>query len=49
MIRQANQIAAAAEFQSGRRTLKQKYGYGDLADCYVDLARELLKKLETNQ
>lgn len=49
MIRQADQIAAAAEFQSGRRTLKQKYGYGDLADRYVDLARELLKKLEIDE
>ena len=46
VIRQADQIAAAAEFQSGRRTLKQKYGYGDLADRYVDLAKELLVKLE---
>lgn len=46
VIRQANQIAAAAEFQSGRRTLKQKYGYGDLAERYGDLAKELLDKLE---
>lgn len=46
VIRQADQIAAAAEFQTGRRTLKQKYGYGDLADRYVDLAQELLAKLE---
>ena len=46
IIRQANQIAAAAEFQSGRRTLKQKYGYGDLAERYTDLAREFLGKLE---
>jgi chromosome partitioning protein len=46
VIRQANQIAAAAEMQTGRRTLKQKYGYGDLAIRYVDLARELLHKLE---
>ena len=49
VIRQADQIAAAAEFQSGRRTLKQKYGYGDLADRYVDLARELLEKLEMDE
>ncbi len=46
VIRQANQIAAAAEMQSSRRTLKQKYGYGDLAERYVDLAKELLDKLE---
>jgi chromosome partitioning protein len=46
VIRQADQIAAAAEFQSTRRTLKQKYGYGDLAERYIDLARELMAKLE---
>lgn len=46
VVRQANQIAAAAELQPGRRTLKQKYGYGDLAVRYVELAQELLKKLE---
>lgn len=46
VIRQANQIAAAAELQSSRRTLKQKYGYGDLATRYIDLAQELLEKLE---
>ena len=47
VIHQANQIAAAAEFQGGtRRTLKQKYGYGDLADRYVDLAKEVLEQLE---
>jgi chromosome partitioning protein len=46
VIRQANQIAAAAELQSGRRTLKQKYGYGDLAVRYIELAKELLDKLE---
>lgn len=47
LIRQANQIAAAAEFLPGpRRTLKQKYGYGDLADRYVELAKEVLEELE---
>ena len=46
-IRQANQIAAAAEFQPRtRRTLRQKYGYGELAERYLDLARELLDVLE---
>lgn len=45
-IRQANQLAAAAEWQEERRTLKQKYGYGGLADCYIELARELLDRLE---
>lgn len=47
MVRQANQIAAAAEFAPGyRRTLKQKYGYGDLAERYMDLAKEVMAKLE---
>ena len=33
--------------QSGRRTLKQKYGYGDdLATRYVELAQELLKTMK---
>ena len=46
-IRQANQIAAAAEFAPGsRRTLKQKYGYNDLAERYVDLAKELIGVVE---
>lgn len=50
VIRQADQFAAAAEFQSGgRRTLKQKYGYGDLADRCVDLAKELLQKMEMDE
>jgi chromosome partitioning protein len=45
-IRQANQVAAAAEIQPTRRTLKQKYGYGDLAERFVDLAEEVLAELE---
>lgn len=45
-IRQANQVAAAAEIQSTRRTLKQKYGYGDLAERFIALAREVLDELE---
>jgi chromosome partitioning protein len=49
VIRQADQIAAAAEFQKGRRTLKQKYGYGDLAERYIDLAGELLRRLEIGE
>lgn len=48
VIRQANQIAAAAEMQSGRRTLKQKYGYGDLATRYIELAQELLETMEVD-
>ncbi len=47
MIRQANQIAAAAEHVPGqRRTLKQKYGYNDLAERYIDLAKELIDVVE---
>ena len=50
ILRQADQFATAAEFQTGgRRTLKQKYGYGDLAERCVDLAKELLKKLEMDE
>lgn len=46
VVRQANQIAASAEFQPERRTLKQKYGYGDLATRYIDLAQELINRLD---
>ena len=46
-IRQANQIAAAAEFVPGaRRTLEQKYGYGDLTERYMQLAKDFLQELE---
>lgn len=45
IIRQANQVAAAAEFQSYSRTLKQKYG-SELANQYDDLAREIWEHLE---
>ncbi len=46
-IRQANQMAAAAEFLPGRRrTLKQKYGYDGMAERYDELAQELLSELE---
>ncbi|WP_229737553.1 ParA family protein [Primorskyibacter flagellatus] len=49
VVRQANQIAASAEFQTERRTIKQKYGYGDLATRYIDLARELIDRLDMEQ
>jgi chromosome partitioning protein len=45
IIRQANQVAAAAEFQSYPRTLKQKYG-SELANQYDELAREIWIELE---
>jgi chromosome partitioning protein len=45
IIRQANQVASAAEFQTYPRTLKQKYG-SELADQYVELAREIWSELE---
>ena len=49
-IRQANQIAAAAEMVTAKRTLKQKYGYGDdLADSFVALAKEVLDRLEDEE
>nr|WP_281932787.1 AAA family ATPase [Methylocystis iwaonis] len=45
IIRQANAVAAAAEFQMYSRTLKQKYG-AELAGQYDDLAREIWSALE---
>jgi chromosome partitioning protein len=47
IIKQANQIAAAAEYTPGhRRTLKQKYGYGELAESYIALAKEVIDVVE---
>ena len=46
IIRQANQIAAAAEYQDIQRTFKQKYGYAGHADAYMALAKEVLQRLE---
>lgn len=46
IIPQANQSAAAAEF-SGYSTMKQKWGYGGLADHFKALAQEILTRLET--
>ncbi|MFC5081797.1 AAA family ATPase [Microvirga arabica] len=45
IIRQANQVAAAAEFQNYPRTLKQKYG-SELANQYDELAREIWNELD---
>lgn len=45
IIRQANQIAAAAEFHTHPRTLNQKYS-GELSKQYNELARELWEELE---
>jgi len=45
IIPQANQFAAAAE-HTGSSTIKQKWGYNDLAEKFISLAREILKKLE---
>jgi len=44
-IKQANEIATAAERSMRPRTLKQKYG-GEFADSYRDLAQEILARLE---
>lgn len=46
IIRQANSVAAAAEFQTYQRTLKQKYG-SELAGQYSDLATEIWTELES--
>lgn len=45
IIRQANSVAAAAEFQAYPRTLKQKYG-SELANQYNELAHEIWAELE---
>ena len=45
LIRQSNSIASAAEHTT-ERTLRQKYGYGGLADDYRALADEVLNTLE---
>lgn len=45
VIRQANQLAAAAEHQGGKRTLRQKYS-SELAGSYIELAKEIWAKLE---
>jgi chromosome partitioning protein len=44
IIRQANSVAAAAEFQPFARTLKQKYG-SELAGQYAELADEIWNEL----
>jgi chromosome partitioning protein len=46
VVPENTQISLSAEFApSGRRTLRQKYGYQGQADIYRSLADELLKKL----
>jgi chromosome partitioning protein len=45
VIRQANAVAAAAEYQTHPRTLKQKYG-SELANQYDELAQELWAELD---
>ena len=47
VIPQANDIAAAGEYTDYSRTLKQKYGYRGIADCYRALAKEMLEVLES--
>lgn len=46
IIKENNQIAGAAEYATGKRTLKQKYGYQGPADAYEALAKEILEALE---
>lgn len=48
VIKQANQIAAAAEIQTTRRTLRQKYGYQGHAESYIKLAKEVLDRLDAD-
>ena len=42
-IKQANQIAAAAEHTPNKRTFRQKYGYQGVADAYLRLTNEILQ------
>jgi chromosome partitioning protein len=46
VIRQSNQIAAAAEFVKEKRTLRQKYG-GEPATALINLAKEFLDRRRT--
>lgn len=46
IIKENNQIASAAEFSTGQRTLKQKYGYQWQVDAYEALAKEIWEALE---
>jgi chromosome partitioning protein len=50
-IREANDVAAAAEFKPYKRTLIQKYGAkpNGLAAPYVELAKEVWTELESEQ
>lgn len=45
IIPQGNQSAAAAEYTS-YSTIRQKWGYGGLAENYIALAEEVMEKLE---
>jgi chromosome partitioning protein len=47
-VKLSNQLAAAAEYSASKRTLRQKYGAkpDGLADTYIELARELLARLD---
>lgn len=45
IIPQANQFAGAAEY-AGHSTFKQKWGYGGLAERFIDLAKEVLTAVE---
>jgi chromosome partitioning protein len=45
IVPQANQFGAAAE-HAGYSTIKQKWGYGGLADHFTKLADEILQRLE---
>ena len=45
IIKQSNAISSAAEY-TGKRTLKQKYGYGSFVDEFHALAGEVLSSLE---
>lgn len=46
IIKENNQIASAADFSTGQRTLRQKYGYQWQVDAYEELAKEIWEALE---
>ena len=45
-IKQANQIAAAAEHTQNKSTFRQKYGYQGIADAYLRLTNEVLQAVK---
>ena len=49
LIRQANTVAAAAEYAPKRTTFRQKYGYQGTADEYLRLTNEVMQAAEVDR